>query len=133
MRRMRLAAAALALSGGSVLGMAGPASAAGNEVDVVCGNTTYTVAVNGQGAWTPGRVVGSNKVLHPTSFGEVHGTVTFKDGSGSDEFTDPPMTRAAQPQAHNGKATLVDCTFSDDFEDAYVIGHVEGTVSGWIG
>lgn len=132
MRRTLMAAAAVAvMAGGTILGGASPASAGGQALPLECGNMTFQIVTNGNGDWTPGRVKdGSGHVLHPTSFGEVHGTVVFKDGSGSDEFTDPPMARTNTPP--NGKATFTDCTFSVDFEDAYVTGHFEGTVSGWI-
>ena len=129
MRRALMGAAAAAAS---LTFMTAPAAAGGDVVQIACGNLVFDVTVNGSGQWSPGRAVGTKKVLHPTSFRDVHGSVTFKDGSGSDEFSEPDATFAAEPQAVNGKTTLVDCTFSDDFEDAYVVGHIEGIVSGWI-
>ena len=47
-------------------------------VALVCDNgDTFDVAVNGNGEFTPGRIVGDTGVLVPTSFGEFHITAVL--------------------------------------------------------
>jgi hypothetical protein len=122
---------AAVMTGALVMGAAAPANAGGEVLELVCGNTTYQIVSNGNGAFTPGRDLASTRVFIPTSFGEFSGTFTPSDGSDPETFTDPAMTKTANPQAHNGKATFVDCTFSVHFEGPDGTFDGSGSVSGW--
>jgi len=107
----------LAIAGS--LGGAGAAAAdpSGEVVPVVCDNgSTYLVAVNGNGDFTPGHDVASTTILVPTAFGEFHGTVTDSDGNVIDEFVDPAMAKGSSSKQ---RATTTSCTFTftDSFED----------------
>ena len=112
-RTAALAAAMLGLA----TALAGPAAAdpKGEVVPVECGETTYLVAVSGNGRFTPGHDTASTSMLIPVSFGEFTGIVTDEDGNEVDHFVDPAASKG--PGATN-KAT-VDCTFSvsETFED----------------
>ena len=131
-----------------VIGAASAASAAPvrEVITLECDNgQTYTIEVNGQGAWTPGRIVGSTRVLVPISFGPFVETV--------DTPTEDPVTtvypdfeakgRGAVP-ANNPRPTVT-CTFefppytiteADVAEGApFAVGTVltgEGTVTGFL-
>jgi hypothetical protein len=65
--------AAACLGVGVALSISSPASAdpKGEPIPINCeGGATYLVAVNGNGAFTPGHDVDGTAVLIPTSFGE---------------------------------------------------------------
>lgn len=131
-----------------VIGAASSASAAPvrEVVTLECDNgQTYTIEVNGRGAWTPGRIVGSTRVLVPISFGPFIETV--------DTPTEPPVTTVFEDvfakghgavPANNPRPT-VECTFNfppytiteADVEAGapYAVGTVltgEGTVTGFL-
>jgi hypothetical protein len=131
MMMVRKLTVAAVLAGALVMGAAAPASAGGEVLDLVCASGTYHVVSNGNGAWTPARELGSTRVFIPTSFGEFSGTFTPSDGSDPITFTDPAISKTANPQAHNGKATFEHCTFSVHFEapEGTFVG--SGSVSGW--
>jgi hypothetical protein len=112
-RTAALAAAMLGLA----IALAGPAAAdpKGEVVPVDCGETTYLVAVSGNGQFSPGHDTASTSILIPVSFGEFTGTLFDEEGNIVDTFVDPAVSKG--PGAV-GKAT-VDCTFtfSETFED----------------
>ncbi len=116
------ARSALLVTGLAIAGSLGGAGAAaadppGEVVTVVCDNgSTYMVALNGNGDFTPAHDVASTTTLVPTAFGEFHGTVTDSDGNVIDEFVDPAMTKGSSSKQ---RATTTSCTFTitDSFED----------------
>jgi hypothetical protein len=117
MRKSIAAAAGLCLA--AALSIAAPSSAdpKGETIPVICDNgTTYWVAVNGNGAFTPGHDVNSTAMLVPTSFGEFHGVITDSTGAVIDEFTDPAMTKGNSTKQ---RATSLSCTFTivEQFDD----------------
>jgi hypothetical protein len=110
-------AAVAALCVASVLAMgAGTASADPTKsknselIDLNCDvNGPLTVALNGNGDWTPGHVTTSNQILKPY---EIHITGTFTPTGGAPEpFSDDLVKRAPR----NGR--LDTCTFSDSGTD----------------
>lgn len=108
----------LRIAGGLVaLGIAstfvvGAAGAAPNSevVPLECDNgQSYVVEVNGNGEFTPGRVVGGTAVLVPVAFGDFTGTVYDENGDVVDTFTEPgPSTKG---QSAKGVKDPVTCTF----------------------
>jgi hypothetical protein len=113
---MRTSSAAVVLAAGTLatLGLAAPAVAdpgdASNPIVLVCDNGhTYNATVAGNGAFTPAHDLGSNSILVPTAFGEIHGTVTSTSGTVLAEFTDPPTTKGSSEKP---RATSTTCTFS---------------------
>jgi hypothetical protein len=111
------AGAALALA--TVLGPLGPAWAdpvnakKGEVLAINCEvNGALTVAVNGNGNFTPGHVTTSNMVGMPY---EVHiaGSFTPADGGATETFNDDVVKRAP----HNGR--LDTCTFHEEGSDQY--------------
>lgn len=111
------AAAVVAVTVLGVLGGVGAASAdPGNapgtsEVPLVCNDgNSYTVIVNGRGAFTPGHDVGSNTILVPTMFGPFHGVVTqVSTGTVLDDFTEPAVAKGSSTKT---RATSVSCTYT---------------------
>ena len=117
-KRSALLVAGVAIA--TTLGSASAASAdpKGEVVPLVCDNgTTYQVALNGNGAFTPAHDLASTSILVPISFGEFHGTLTDSDGNVIEEFVDPPMTKGNSGK--RARATTTSCTFSvtDTFDD----------------
>jgi len=103
-----LAAVVLGLSSLLTPSAAADPSGAKNsqEIPLTCGGTTYTVIVNGNGAFTPAHDADSNTVFIPVSFGPFTGTITDEDGNVVDSFTDPADSKGA------GKNADLECTFS---------------------
>jgi hypothetical protein len=132
---------ALIVTGLAIAGSLASASAAwadppGELVPLVCDNgITYEVAVNGNGAFTPGHDLASTAILVPTAFGEFHGTLTDGDGNLIDEFVDPAVVKGSS--GSHGRATTTSCTFTitESFEDPE-LGQLtftgEGSVTGFV-
>jgi hypothetical protein len=82
-------------------------------IPLTCGDTTYTVIVNGNGAWTPAHDSASNTVFVPVWFGEFSGTITDENGNVVDSFTEPATTKGA------GNNADIECTYSvtNTFQD----------------
>ena len=107
------------LSGAAVvvaLGTPGPATAdpKGEVVPLDCDDgTTYLVAVNGNGAFSPGHDTASTATVVPVSFGEFTGMITDEAGNVLETFVDPPVSKG------NASLAEVSCTFSftETFED----------------
>ena len=55
---------------------------------------TFDVAVNGNGQFTPGRIVGDTAVLVRTSLGEFHIRAVPPDGTVAFDETEPGTTKA---------------------------------------
>jgi hypothetical protein len=112
-------AAAAGLGVAAALAVAAPSSAdpKGETIPIACDKgTTYSVAVIGNGAFTPGHDVNSTTMLIPTSFGEFHGVITDSTGAVIDEFTDPAQAKGSSTKP---RATSTSCTFTivEQFDD----------------
>jgi hypothetical protein len=75
----------------------------------------------GGGAWTPGLVSGSTRVLTPYAF-DISGSFTPSDGGETETFEE----HTAKPAPHNGR--LDTCTFGDSGSDETGTFSFEGTV-----
>ena len=124
----------------SVLGLAAPAWAdPGNPSDAItleCDNGhVYSATVAGNGAFTPAHDLGSNAILVPTAFGEIHGTVTSTTGVVLAEFTDPPASKGSSSKP---RATSTSCTFGfsqTGFDEEFgqvVTFSLSGSVTGFV-
>jgi hypothetical protein len=102
------AVTAALVAGGAPLAAAAPPER--EPITLVCDDgETYDVVVNGAGAFTPGRVVGTNQVLVPIAFGET----VFTAPDGTVVFTEPARAKG-NVQDRNPRDT-VECTFTDSF------------------
>jgi uncharacterized membrane protein len=136
MRKLILIAAATALV---IAGGASPAAAAPAQqetIPLVCDNgQAYDVAVAGNGDFTPGRVVGSQQVLVPTSFGDFHIRAVLPDGTVVEDSFPGSTKGGGNVEARNPQPTVM-CTFEqtevlaeDDPESGFPAG-TEITFSG---
>lgn len=94
----------------------------GEVLTLTCNNGlgTLQVAVNGNGAWTPGHVIGTTQILLPY---ELHITGSFTPPGGPAEtFTDDLIRRAP----NHGRLTT--CTFSDSGTEGGGTFAIAGTV-----
>jgi hypothetical protein len=101
-----------ALAGGSAA--AAPVNAPNaTTVPLDCGAAgTFEVVVNGNGAFSPGHIVGDGGVLVPVAFGDETFTLTDTEGNVLVEETEPAHAKGrAAP-----KRTLIECTYSFSFE-----------------
>ena len=92
MRKTITAALACAsITSGLVIGAtsAGADPNPNDTFELTCGSTTYDVSTgNGNGEFTPAFDTESNRVFHPTAFGDFTGTVYDVEGNVVDEFTE---------------------------------------------
>lgn len=98
---------------------AGPATAAPPEPEViplVCDNgDSFEVVVNGNGSFTPGRIVGSRGVLVPIGFGNFGYRAVTPDGQVFEEtFPEEDLKGGGNVAKHNPRPTVT-CTFSETF------------------
>lgn len=78
-------------------------------VPLECDNgKSYVVAVNGNGEFTPGHVVGGTAMLVPIAFGEFTGTLRDENGDVVETFTEEGATKG---QSAKGVKDPVTCTF----------------------
>ena len=136
----RRAAAAALMTTGLVLAPAGAAVAdpavSGDLATLICDNgETYTVAVNGNGEFTPAHDVDSTHTLVATSFGATTITLATADGTVIDTFGDPPSAKGGQ--AGKDRATTTACDFQlvtqfPDEELGILTLTVNGTVTGFV-
>jgi hypothetical protein len=138
-RAITLAGATAAL----VVGGAATATAAPPEqeaIPLVCDDgNTYEVVVNGNGAFTPGRLVGSTGVLVPTAFGETTFRAELPDGEVIEETEPASAKGGGNVSAHNPRETVT-CTFEltdtlEEEEDGLPAGTVvtiSGEVTGFL-
>ncbi len=128
----------LLVAAGLAVGVAAaPASAdprKGEIIPLACDNgQSYTIAVNGNGEFTPGHDTDSTSVLVPVAFGAFTGTVTDAEGNVAETFSEPG---AAKGQSGKNAKNTVTCTFSfsetftEDGETFTFTGG--GTVTGFI-
>ena len=132
MRATRMAG--LLATGGLILGFAaGPAVAdplKGEIIPLDCDNgKTYTVVLNGNGAFTPGHDADSNSMLVPVEFGAFTGTVTDAQGNVVDQIDDPALPKG---NSAKGKKDLVTCEFSFSGTEDGLTFNGSGSVTGFI-
>jgi hypothetical protein len=110
-RAISLACATAAIIvGGATTAVAAPPVR--ETVTLECDNgQTYVIEVNGRGPWTPGRIVGSTRVLVPVSFGPFVETVTPPGGEPeTNTYPEIDAKGHGAVSAHNPRPT-VECTF----------------------
>jgi hypothetical protein len=105
---MTCATAALVVSGGTAASAAAPDQ---QVFPLVCDGTSYDVVVNGNGNFTPARLLDSTGVLVPTAFGETTFTAVLPDGSVVTDTAPPSAKGLGNVEAHNPRPTVT-CTFS---------------------
>lgn len=115
MRRIPVLVAATA-----ALAAAAPAASAAPHTEretfvLNCDNgDTYVVAVNaGNGAFTPARLVGTNRMLIPIAFGDFHFTATSPDGEVLAEGSEPGEEKGSV--VARSPRPAVTCTFEETF------------------
>ena len=100
--------------------------------ELVCdGGQTFEVVVNGNGAFTPARVLGSNQVLIPISFGDFTFTAVLPDGTVIEDSEPGGEAKGGGNVAQRNPRPTVTCTFEDSFvleEDDPEFGLPAGTV-----
>jgi hypothetical protein len=127
MNRIRLIAGAVlvlaALSAPSVVS-ADPANSLRAEVFTLdCDKLgEVEIAVNGNGDWTPGHVIGTNQILIPVAF-DITGTFTPAGGGAPEVFHDQQSRKAPKNKQ------LQDCTFHDEGSDESGSFVIDGTVT----
>jgi hypothetical protein len=106
-------AAALVVGGATA---ATPAPPEREVIPITCGNgESYEIVVQGNGAWTPGRIVGSTGVLVPIAFSFEFTAVTPPPDSTIVEMEFPPdLKGGGNVAARNPRATM-DCWFTETF------------------
>jgi hypothetical protein len=125
--------AAIVLAAGTA-GAAPVNAPSAQTVSLDCGSAgTYQIVTNGNGQFTPGHDLNSNRVLIPVAFGEQ--TFTETDANGNVVFTDTQPAVSKGRAGSHGHRTLASCTFSltfptPDGNTATVTGSVTGFVSG---
>lgn len=102
------------LTGGILLGPATAGADPGSDpFELTCGNTTYEVVTgSGRGQFTPAFDAASNRVFHPTQFGDFSGTVYDEEGNVVAEFTE----EGSETKGSSGKnkPDLVECSYLFD-------------------
>jgi hypothetical protein len=111
-----------------------PAPAAPPEREViplVCDNgESYDVVVNGNGSFTPGRIVGDTRVLVPIAFGDFAFRAVLPDGEVIEDSLDEGESKGGGNVAMRNPRPTVTCTFSETFtlpEDDEEFGLPAGT------
>jgi hypothetical protein len=111
-----------------------PATAAPPEREViplVCDNgESYDVVVNGNGSFTPGRIVGDTRVLVPIAFGDFAFRAVLPDGEVIEDSLDEGESKGGGNVAMRNPRPTVTCTFSETFtlpEDDEEFGLPAGT------
>lgn len=137
------AATAIVLAGATAATAAPPDER--EVIPLVCDNgQTYFVEVNGNGAFSPGRDVGSTRVLVPISFGPFEFGVDIPPLGDPETFVDE--TREVKGSGKAGaQRDIISCTFTESellteetvLEDGSVVpaGTVltfSGTVTGFV-
>lgn len=107
------------LAAALMAGGVGPATAAPPEPEIiplVCDNgASFDVVVNGNGSFTPGRVVGSTGVLIPIAFSDFGFRAVTPDGEVIEgTFPDEDLKGGGNVVRRNPRPTVT-CTFSNTF------------------
>lgn len=98
--------------GGSTLAMA--AAPERETFELRCDNgETYTVEVNGNGDFTPGRAVDSTAVLIPVSFGDFMFRAELPDGTIIEETFPGGDSKGKGNVAERNPRPTTTCTFED--------------------
>lgn len=132
---MRKAILALALAAALISVGTAPALAAQPEretFELECSNgETFEVVVNGNGEFTPGRLVGSTRVLIPTAFDDFSFQAVLPNGTVTGG-AEPGSAKGGGNAAKGNPRPRLTCTFGDSFtvtaEDADEFGFPAGTV-----
>ena len=97
LRRLTLIAiSAIVLAVFAQTAAADPVNAKNSQVLIAnCGGPNLLVAVNGNGEWTPGHVIGSTAVFIPTAFNV---TFSFTPTGGTTESETDTSAKAHQPR-----------------------------------
>ena len=109
--------AALIATGAAVVVTAPAASAAPHAdretFELNCDNgETYVVSVNaGSGAFTPARIMGTNRMLIPIAFGDFHFTATSPEGEVLVEGSEPGEAKGSV--GSRSPRPTVTCTFEE--------------------
>jgi hypothetical protein len=99
------AAAALVVAGAATASAAPPGQ---EEIPLDCGAAgTFDIVTNGNGEFTPGRLVGSTQVIVPTAFGDF-----TLSADGTVVATEPGSEKGGGNVAGNNRHPTVTCTFS---------------------
>lgn len=140
---MRTTALTATLSAALLLAGAASASAAPPDTELItihCDNgQDYDLLTNGNGAFTPGNIVGSTGMIVPVWFGDNMFTVVTPDG----QVTEMPGEDEAKGGGNvmdHMKKDLLSCTFSQTFtleqdEEGFPAGSVvtfSGAVMGFL-
>ena len=129
MKRWIAVAVVGAVALGGAFGLTGTASAAKPDqftIELDCGaDGTLEVAVQGNGLYSPGRIVGGGAVV-PVAFLNQHGTFTDNEGH-TETFEDPDVSRGGPTNKD-----FIDCHFEGTFEDENGSGTFEGDVTAFI-
>ena len=120
------AAAAIVVVGGASAATAAP----GDLIPLTCDNGQhYTVQVNGNGEFTPGRIVGSTGVLVPSVIGPLHFHGVGPNGQVVFDETEPA---AVKGNGGTGRQPTVTCTFSVTMVEEGTTVTFSGIVTGFI-
>lgn len=122
--------AAALFTGGAASAAAAPPEQ--EVIPLVCDNgESFDIVVNGNGNWTPGRVVGSTRVLIPVAFGDFSFRAELPDGQVIEEtFPEQDLKGRGNVLKRNPRPTTT-CTFTETFtlpEDDPEFGLPAGTV-----
>jgi hypothetical protein len=108
MRYALLAAVAGAVAAVAMVAGASAAKST-NLATVECGSdgTFQVLTNNGNGTWTPAKVVDTGAILHPVAFSNQVGSFTDTDGT-TQTFEEPDVMKAHAPAGKD----LLSCSFS---------------------
>ena len=113
---------------------AAPATAAPPEPEIiplVCDNgESFDVVVKGNGSFTPGRIVGANRVLVPIAFGDFAFRAVLPGGEVIEDSFDDAESKGGGNVAMRNPRPTVTCEFSQTFtlpEDDEEFGLPAGT------
>ena len=123
--------AVLVLAGAAVAGPINSQSPNSFIVALSCdnGDSFDVIAVGGD--WSPGHIIGQQRVFHVLAFPTFSGTLTDPEGNVVDQFSDPARFRG-QGNVPTSATGVTTCSFTLEFqEDGFTFTGV-GTVTGYI-
>jgi hypothetical protein len=110
--------------GGASTAFADPGGPNSEIITLDCGELgEIDVAVNGNGDWSPGHVVGTNQLLIPVAL-DISGTFTPVQGE--------PESFSEQTSRHAPPKELFDCTFHQEGSDEFGSFVVDGIVTAYM-
>ena len=127
-RRTLVSLAAAAVVSGALVMTASAAKPERETVSLDCGaDGVMTASVNqGNGQWTPAKLLNGGGTIIPVAFTDQHATFTDSDGNTFNEDA-PDVFKNAPPNKH-----LMTCSFTLDFEEEGGSGSFSGVVTAWI-